>query len=139
MRAAQNKKHSKSKNEEEKKKNDTLIVDAHQIYIDTARKHLTKVKKTLESIEKQGFYDMYVPATENINHFVEHAVRQINQIERRVILGEAIPHHEKVFSIVEPHTEWVSKGKAGVPVELGLKVCIMDSSVITPHFFMVSS
>lgn len=24
----------------------------------------------------------------------------------------------------EPHTEWISKGKAGVPHELGLRVCI---------------
>ena len=32
----------------------------------------------------------------------------------------------KVFSIFEPHTEWISKGKAGVPVELGLRVCIME-------------
>ena len=28
-----------------------------------------------------------------------------------------IPHHEKVFSIFQPHTEWVMKGKAGIPVE----------------------
>ena len=41
-------------------------------------------------------------------------------------LGEVIPHGEKVFSIFEPHTEWVSKGKAGVPVELGVKVCILE-------------
>ena len=26
----------------------------------------------------------------------------------------------------DPHTEWVSKGKAGVPVELGLKVCVVE-------------
>ena len=26
----------------------------------------------------------------------------------------------------EPHTEWISKGKAGVPVELGVKVCIRE-------------
>jgi len=39
--------------------------------------------------------------------------------------GESIPHHEKVFSLFEEHTEWISKGKAGVPVELGLKVCIV--------------
>ena len=37
-----------------------------------------------------------------------------------------IPHDEKVFSIFEPHTEWISKGKAGVPVELGLKVCVLE-------------
>jgi hypothetical protein len=32
----------------------------------------------------------------------------------------------KVFSIFEPHTEWLCKGKAGVPVELGLNVCIVE-------------
>ena len=26
----------------------------------------------------------------------------------------------------ETHTEWISKGKAGVPVELGLRVCVME-------------
>ena len=42
-----------------------------------------------------------------------------------MVNGETIPHHEKVFSIFEEHTEWISKGKAGVPVELGLNVCIV--------------
>ncbi|WP_319548855.1 transposase [Desulfogranum marinum] len=37
-----------------------------------------------------------------------------------------IAHAEKVFSIFEEHTEWISKGKAGVPVELGLKVCVLQ-------------
>jgi hypothetical protein len=31
-----------------------------------------------------------------------------------------------VFSLFQPHTEWICKGKAGVPVELGLRVCIME-------------
>ncbi len=52
--------------------------------------------------------------------------RQIDQIRRRVIGGESIAHEEKVFSIFEQHTEWISKGKAGVPQELGLKVCILE-------------
>ena len=55
-----------------------------------------------------------------------HGTRQIDQIRRRVILGQSIAHEEKVFSIFETHTEWISKGKAGVPVELGLKVCILE-------------
>ena len=55
-----------------------------------------------------------------------HAVRQIDQIRRRVLKGEKIPHAEKVFSIFEEHTEWISKGKAGVPQELGLKVCVVE-------------
>lgn len=61
-----------------------------------------------------------------IEGFIAHAERQIEQINRRVIQGEKIPHEEKVFSIFEPHTEWISKGKAGVPVELGLRVCIVE-------------
>ena len=55
-----------------------------------------------------------------------HAVRQIDQIGRRLLKGETLPQNEKVFSIFEPHTRWVLKGKAGRPVELGVPVCIME-------------
>jgi IS5 family transposase len=58
--------------------------------------------------------------------FINHGIRQIDQIKRRVICGEIIPHNEKVFSLFQPHTEWVMKGKAGVPVELGVKVCVLE-------------
>jgi hypothetical protein len=57
---------------------------------------------------------------------VAHAERQIDQIRRRVLWGESIPHHDKILSIFEPHTEWISKGKAHVPVELGLRVAIAE-------------
>ena len=61
-----------------------------------------------------------------IENYIVHADRQIDQIRRRVVDGESIPHHEKVFSIFEEHTEWIKKGKAGVPVELGLRVCVLN-------------
>jgi len=63
-----------------------------------------------------------------IEGFILHAERQIDQIGRRVLHGQKIPHAEKVFSLFQPHTEWISKGKAGVPVELGLKVCVLEDS-----------
>ena len=61
----------------------------------------------------------------NLGNYMSHAERQIDQIRRRVIGGERISHEEKVFSIFEEYTEWISKGKAGVPQELGLLVCIL--------------
>lgn len=67
-----------------------------------------------------------------IQGFIAHAERQIEQIERRVIHGEVIPHAEKVFSLFQQHTEypkgqkWISKGKAGVPVELGVRVGVVE-------------
>jgi IS5 family transposase len=43
------------------------------------------------------------------------AERQIDQISRRVIQVRYILHEEKVFSLFEGHTKWISKGKADVP------------------------
>ena len=62
---------------------------------------------------------------QQIQEYIAHAERQIDQIRRRVVKGESIPHHEKVFSIFQEHTEWISKGKAGASQELGLRVCIV--------------
>jgi IS5 family transposase len=121
MRIAQNKKRARAKTEEQKAKRDTSIVNAHQEYIDVSQKYLDKVFHTLNTVEKQGLFDVKdILLIENIKVFIDHAVRQISQIERRVIFGEIIPHDEKVFSLFQPHTEWVMKGKAGVPVELGV-------------------
>ena len=55
--------------------------------------------------------------------FFTHAVRQIDRSDRRLLNGETIPRREKVFSFFGPHTRWISKGKAGCPVELGIPVC----------------
>ncbi len=127
MRAAQNKKRSKAQSEEQRNKNKALIIEAHEAYLDVAQHYLSKAQDTLALLEKRGFTsEIDVVCKLEIKDFMRHAVRQIDQTKRRVILGEAIPHAEKVFSIFEPHTEWISKGKAGVPVELGLKVCILE-------------
>ena len=42
-----------------------------------------------------------------------------------MLQSQTIPHDEKVLSLFEPHTRWLSKGKAGVPVELGVAVCVL--------------
>lgn len=51
-------------------------------------------------------------------------IKHIDLVERRIIKDEKIPHEEKVFSIFEPHVEWVYKGKLHRPVELGHNVII---------------
>jgi len=127
MRKAQNHKRSKAKSEEQQKKNAALCLEAHQAYLDVAECYLNKARATVSRLEQSGLNNEFdVVRKLEIEGFVGHAIRQIDQIKRRVILGEAIPHGEKVFSIFEPHTEWVSKGKAGVPVELGVKVCVLE-------------
>jgi IS5 family transposase len=127
MRAAQNKKRGKPQSKERQEERDALIVIAHQEYLDVAQAYLDKARNTLAVLARQGLNspgDIVMKI--QIEGFMDHAARQIDQTRRRVILGEIIPHEQKVFSIFEPHTEWISKGKAGVPVELGVKVCILE-------------
>ena len=50
----------------------------------------------------------------------------IDQVSRRLIKGEKIPHGQKLFSVHEPHTRWINKGKAGVMAELGVPVCVLE-------------
>ena len=127
MCGAQNKKRARAKSPEQVKKNEALIVEAHLAYLKIAQVHLDKVGQTLAKITAQGLTDAIDLVRKiEIVGFMAHAVRQIDQIERRVIKGETIPHAGKVFSIFQPHTEWISKGKAGVPVEFGVKVCILE-------------
>jgi len=38
---------------------------------------------------------------------------------RRRFKGEKVPHEEKVFSLFEPHTELIKKGKKDKPMEFG--------------------
>ncbi len=127
MRTAQNKKRSKAKSAEQVTKNEALIIKAHREYLTAAQTCLTKAGQTLTLIEKQGGTDALDAVKKlEIEGFIQHAERQIDHIRRRVIQGEAIPHSEKIFSLFEPHTEWISKGKAGISQELGLRVCILE-------------
>ena len=61
-----------------------------------------------------------------LREYMGYAKKLMGQIIRRVHFNENIAHHEKIFSIFQPHTEWISKGKAGVSVELGLRVNIIE-------------
>lgn len=59
-----------------------------------------------------------------LNQFKEYLDKQIDLVSRRILDGETIPHSEKIFSLFEPFTEWIQKGKAGKRQELGLKLTI---------------
>ena len=54
-----------------------------------------------------------------LRHYIDYVKKFSDQIERRLLKGEAIPSQEKIYSIFEPHTEWINKGKKNKPVELG--------------------
>jgi hypothetical protein len=126
LRSIQKLKRSTSKDENKKIQREQFIVKAHQNYKDVCKGFVLNAKETIRILRELGILSISQDLRLNIiEEYIRHAERQIDQIRRRVVLDEKIPHTEKVFSIFQPHTEWTSKGKAGVPQELGLKVCIL--------------
>lgn len=115
-------KRSTSKTEEVAIKRERLIEAAHRELIMLCQCMLTKLDSTFVQLNKANY--ITADQVDLFKEFTRHAHRQIDQINRRVILKQVIPHSEKVFSLFNPFTEWVSKGKTGVPVEFGLKVSI---------------
>jgi hypothetical protein len=99
---------------------------SHRKYICESNTILARAKSTIKEAEEKIVDVAAFAIIIDIKNYIQHAERQIDQIERRVFEGQTIPHAEKVFSLFEPHTEWISKGKAGVPQELGLKVCVIE-------------
>jgi transposase, IS5 family len=54
--------------------------------------------------------------------------RVIDQTRRRVLQGETVPADRKVYSIFEPHTDLIKRGKTLKPVEFGHKVFLAESA-----------
>ena len=53
--------------------------------------------------------------------------RVANVARRREFEGQKVPNQEKVFSIFEPHTELIMRGRRGQPIEFGHKVLLTQS------------
>lgn len=64
------------------------------------------------------------PRWEQLAYFHAMLAKHLDLVERRLLNEETIPAHEKVFSLFEPHTEWIQKGKQRPNVELGHKLLL---------------
>ena len=118
------KRHQRSADERLKQQR---IGDAHRDYLHQVGRQLKRARTTLQQLNvKHTLNTSQRIQSLKIEQYMQHADRQIDQIERRVLNDEVIPHSEKVFSLFQPHTEWIVKGKAGVPMELGVRVGIVE-------------
>ncbi|MCY4657550.1 MAG: hypothetical protein OXC80_12150 [Gammaproteobacteria bacterium] len=62
-----------------------------------------------------------------IQQCIEDAMTLQDQVRRRLLEHEIVPHDEKLFSVYEPHTRWINKDKAK-GAELGVPLSIMEES-----------
>ena len=105
------------------------LQDSVSSYIDLCRIISPKVKLAIaELLVTEGVMRKLTKSEENklkeLQWYHKMLKKHIDLVNRRILLGETIPHSEKIFSIFEPHVEWNSKGKAGASVELGHNVLV---------------
>jgi transposase, IS5 family len=117
------------KGKDEKKKKEAV-----KAYLKAA----LSLKERFEAIIKTppfvpGYEEQIKVIILQLSHYCKYTGTFCDQIERRLIKGEIIATEEKVFSIFEPHTEWITKGKQNKKVELGLLTMITTDQ----HQFIV--
>jgi len=90
-------------------------------YLSVGRELSTKVRESLASLCDQP---VELAHWEALEYFQRLLAKHLDLVERRLLQEETIPAHEKVFSLFEPHTEWIQKGKQRPNVELGHRLLI---------------
>lgn len=103
-----------------KGKSQELKINSVQQYLNQARQLTARCQDIITGIGVEGggtviLSDLVISLME----YTGYALRFIDLTERRLIQGERIPAEDKIYSIFEPHTEWITKGKINKRVELG--------------------
>ena len=90
-------------------------------YLAVGRELSGKVRASLSSLCDQP---VELAHWEALEYFQRMLAKHLDLVERRLLKAETIPAPEKVFSLFEPHTEWLQKGKQRPNVELGHRLLI---------------
>ena len=106
-----------------KNKEERLIMSVKN-YLKKAYECEAKIYKSKQEIKACSLSLTELTLIMEIDYFHDMLITHIDLIERRLIQGEVIPHKEKVFSLFEPYTHWINKGKSCPRVELGRKIML---------------
>jgi hypothetical protein len=97
------------------------VKQAVRAYLAVGRALEVKVRASLIELCDQP---VDLAAWEALEYFHRMLAKHLDLVARRLLNEETIPAHEKVFSLFEPHTEWIQKGKQRPNVELGHKLLL---------------
>lgn len=96
------------------------VEKATNAYLEVARKLANKIEVFVMQTEFN--YTKQESTLLDLCYFQSMIVKHIDLVNRRLILKETIPSSEKIYSIFETYTEWITKGKMRPSVELGKRV-----------------
>ena len=108
------------------KNKERAIVQAAQDYVDKAKKLEKKISESVFENWETIVQDIELSTLieKDLVFFLSMLTKHIDLVERRLIRKEVIASSEKIHSIFELHTEWISKGKLNKAIELGHNLLI---------------
>jgi len=106
------------------------VEKAVNAYLEMARNLAQKIETFV--METDFNYDKQVEILLNLCYFQSMMIKHIDLVHRRLILKETIPASEKIYSIFETYTEWITKGKMRPNVELGKRL-----NIATDQFHLI--
>lgn len=90
-----------------------------KIYLQQCEALVERCQAILSNDNILGSSPTVLLALIDLRRYKDYAVKMIDLTRRRLLQDEVIPAGEKIYSIFEPHTEWITKGKMSKKVELG--------------------
>jgi len=104
------------------KNKEQRIKQVVRYYLSKARALQDKLERSKEDLPTGDIMDVLIHL--ELDRYMDYLDKFIDLLEGRVLKGDQIPHKEKMFSIFEEYTEWITKGKMYPNVELGKKLAI---------------
>jgi IS5 family transposase len=102
-----------------------LLAIAEQVLANAHRAaEATRYSRGKTAVETLKLCSLYAEITE----YCQLGLRVVDQARRRVIEQEQVPTAEKLYSIFEPHTDLIKRGKVNKPIEFGHKVFLAESA-----------
>jgi len=73
-------------------------------------------------------------------HYLQLTEKVCGTARRRVLWGETVPNEDKIFSIFEPHSELIKRGKQPNPIQYGHNVLVVeDAAGFICHYEVVAN
>jgi transposase, IS5 family len=95
------------------------LLQALAFAVDPAAFAVAQLKNAVAPATRKGLLLHYVALTEKV----------CDNARRRVLEGATLTNDEKIFSIFEPHTELIKRGKQPVPIQFGHNVLVIEDAV----------
>lgn len=103
---------------------DQRVLETAQSYLDKACALEEKVNQCIEELKTMPLSVNEFSTLQRIGYFHDMLILHIGLVDQRLVRKETIAHDEKVFSLFEPHTELIKKGKTMPPVEFGHRLLV---------------